>query len=246
MDFTLVAIIAFAFTAAGTIKGAIGVGLPTTAIAILGTGLGLREAIPILIVPSLVANIWQIMRGGELLLLLRRFWLLNAIACCGVWLGTLILFRIDATVLSALLGLVIVTYCLIGLLEYAPKVPRHREAILTPIVGLGAGLLTGTTGSLLLPLMVYLQALGLEKDRFVQAAGLSLLIGTIAWAASLVQQGAFNLQVLLTSTMALIPTLAGMALGQWIRDRLSQELFRKIVYVFLAILGFNLIYRNAF
>jgi len=246
MDFTLVAIIAIAFAVAGTIKGAIGVGLPTTAIAILGTGLGLREAIPILIVPSLVANIWQIMRGGELLLLLRRFWLLNATACCGIWLGTVILFRIDPTVLSALLGLVIVAYCLIGLLKYAPKVPRHREAALTPIVGLGAGLLTGTTGSLLMPLVIYLQALGLEKDRFVQAAGLSLLIGTIAWAAALVQQGAFHSQVLLNSTMALIPTLLGMALGQWIRDRLSQDLFRKLVYGFLAVLGFNLIYRNTF
>jgi len=246
MDFTLIAIIAIAFTVAGTIKGAIGVGLPTTAIAILGTGLGLREAIPILIVPSLVANIWQIMRGGELLPLLRRFWLLNAIACFGVWLGTVILFRIDPTLLSALLGLVIVTYCLIGLLDYAPKVPKRREAVLTPIVGLGAGLLTGTTGSLLMPLMIYLQALGLEKDRFVQAAGLSLLIGTIAWAASLAQQGAFDGQVLLNSTMALIPTLVGMAFGQWIRGRLSQELFRKIVYAFLAVLGLNLIYGNAF
>jgi uncharacterized membrane protein YfcA len=64
MDLSLLTIIIIAFLIAGTIKGAIGVGLPTTAIAILGTGIGLREAIPLLIVPSLVANIWQITRGG--------------------------------------------------------------------------------------------------------------------------------------------------------------------------------------
>jgi uncharacterized membrane protein YfcA len=246
MDLTYFAIVVLAFATAGTIKGAIGVGLPTTAIAILSTGLDLRVAIPLLIVPSLVANIWQIMRGGELWPLLRRFWLLNAIACGGVWLGTAILFRVDPTMFSALLGVVIVTYCVMGLFEFAPRVPAHREAVLTPIVGLGAGLLTGTTGSLLMPLVVYLQALGLEKDRFVQAAGLSLLIGTIAWAASLAQQGAFDGRVILTSAMALIPTLVGMALGQRIRDHLSQTLFRKLVFGFLAILGFNLIYGNAF
>ena len=246
MDLSLLVIVALAFSTAGIIKGALGVGLPTTAIAILSSGLELRHAIPLLIVPSLAANIWQIMRGGELWLLVRRFWLLNAIACAGIWLGTVILFRVDSAMLSALLGLVIVTYCVMGLFEYAPKVPRHREALFTPIVGLGAGLLTGATGSLLMPLMVYSQALGLEKDRFVQAAGISLLIGTIAWAASLAQQGAFDSRVLLISGLALIPTLAGLLFGQWLRDRLPQAVFRKIVFLFLSILGFNLILGNVF
>lgn len=246
MDPTLLATITVAFIIAGAIKGAIGVGLPTTAIAILGTGLSLREAIPLLIVPSLIANIWQVVRGGAFLDLLRRFWLLNALACLGIWLGTVLLFRIDPSLLSALLGLVIITYSATGLFAYAPTVPSHREAILTPIVGIGAGLLTGTTGSLLMPLMVYLQALGLDKDRFVQAAGLSLLIGTIAWAASLAQQGAMDERALILSSIALVPTLLGMAFGQWVRDRLSQTLFRKIVYVFLLILGLNLILSKAF
>lgn len=246
MDTSLIAIIVVAFLAAGTIKGAVGVGLPTTAIAILGTGLGLREAIPLLIVPSLVANIWQILRGGELVALLRRFWLVNATACIGVWIGTVTLFRVDPVFLSALLGLVVVGYAIMGLTAFAPRVPAHRETLLSPIVGVAAGILTGTTGSLLLPLMVYLQALGLDKERFVQAAGLSLLIGTVAWAASLAQQGAFDGPALLYSGLALIPTLVGMAFGQWVRDRLAQELFRKIVFGLLLALGANLIWKNAF
>lgn len=244
MELNLLTIIAIAFLTAGTIKGSIGVGLPTTAIAILGTGIGLREAIPLLLVPSLAANIWQVLRGGEILSLIRRFWLLNAVACFGVWLGTVILFRVDPALLSALLGLVIVVYTVMGLMKFTPTVPPSREAVLTPIVGLGAGLLTGTTGSLLMPMMVYLQAVGLEKDRFVQAAGISLLIGTIAWSASLAQQGALDSKGLLLSTAALVPTLLGMSIGHWIRDRLSQNLFRNIVFIFLMILGLNLIYKN--
>ncbi len=59
MDVTQLSIVAIAFLTAGVIKGAIGVGLPTTAIAILGLALGLRDAVVILIVPSLIANIWQ-------------------------------------------------------------------------------------------------------------------------------------------------------------------------------------------
>ncbi len=244
MDITLATVIVIAFVVAGTIKGAIGVGLPTTAIAILSSGLGLREAIPILIIPSFVANVWQIMRGGDLISLLRRFWLLNMIACIGVWLGTVLLFQIDQRILSAILGLVLVTYAAMGLLAYVPRIPPHQEALLTPFVGLGAGLLTGTTGSLLMPLMVYLQALGLEKERFIQAAGLSLLIGTIAWAASLAQQGAFDSRAITLSGAALLPMLIGMMIGHWIRGHLSQVLFRKIVFFCLIILGLNLIYKN--
>ena len=246
MDTTSLVIIVVAFLVAGSIKGAIGVGLPTTAIAILSIGLGLREAIPLLIIPSLVANIWQIMRGGDLRALLRRFWLLNAIACIGIWLGTLLLFHVESVLFPVLLGVVIVAYTLMGLFAYAPRVPPRSEALFSPAVGLGAGLLTGTTGSLLMPMMVYLQALDLDKDRFVQAAGLSLLIGTIAWATALTHQGAFGTQAILLSAFALLPTLLGMAFGQWIRDRLSQSLFRKFVFVFLLILGLNLIQKSLF
>jgi uncharacterized protein len=244
MDATTLVLIVAAFLIAGAIKGAIGVGLPTTAIAILGAGLDLRTAIPLLIAPSLVANIWQIMRGGNLLALLRRFWLLNATACVGVWLGTMILFRVDSIAFPILLGAVVALYAGMGLCAFAPKVSPKHETALTPFIGFGAGLLTGTTGSLLMPMMVYLQALGLEKDRFVQAAGLSLLIGTIIWAAALAQQGALDASAMRLSAFALAPTIIGMALGQWVRDRLSQVLFRKFVFVFLFILGLNLI-RNA-
>ncbi len=244
MDVTQLSIVAIAFLTAGVIKGAIGVGLPTTAIAIMGLSLGLREAVVVLIVPSLIANIWQIARGGALLALLRRFLLMNVTACFGIWLGTVILFRVDPTLLSGLLGTVIAGYAVMNLLAYRPTIPRGREFIWSPVVGFAAGLLTGTTGSLLMPIVVFLQALGLDKDRFVQAAGLSLLIGTVAWAGALFDQGAIDGPALLLSSFALVPTLLGMLAGIWLRDRVSQEVFRRFVAFFFLILGGNLIYAN--
>jgi len=245
-DACFIAIVAVAFLFAGTIKGALGVGLPTTSIAILGLALGLRDAVPLLIVPSLVANIWQVTRGGELPALLRRFWLLNATACVGVWLGTMILFHIDPTILAALLGSVVAFYAIMNLTGFRPRLPRGREGVMAPGIGLAAGLLTGTTGSLLLPIVIYLQALGLEKDRFVQAVGLSLLIGTVAWAGALYYQGALDGRSVTISTLALVPTLLGMAAGHQLRARLSQDLFRKIVFSLLLVLGVNLIYKGVF
>jgi hypothetical protein len=246
LDPALLLVIAVAFSTAGVIKGAIGMGLPTTAIAILTLSLGLREAVVLLLVPSLVANIWQIMRGGALLALLRRFWLLNAAACLGIWAGTMILFRVDPRLLSGLLGAVIMIYAALDLSSLQLKLRPKREAAWSASVGFGAGLLTGTTGSLLMPLVVYLQALGLDKDRFVQAVGLSLLIGTVAWAAALFDQDAVDGPAALLSGYALIPTLLGMMVGIWLRDRISQTLFRRIVSLFLLVIGGKLIYSGWF
>ena len=52
--------------AAGCVKGVIGLGLPLTSIAILGTVMDLRQAIPYIVVPILVTNAFQAMQGSML------------------------------------------------------------------------------------------------------------------------------------------------------------------------------------
>ena len=74
MDPTLIATAAVAFTAAGMVKGVIGLGLPLTAVAVLTITMGLREAVPLIIVPVLITNAWQMTRGGLLLSAFKRFW----------------------------------------------------------------------------------------------------------------------------------------------------------------------------
>lgn len=235
------ATVALAFLVAGCVKGAIGMGLPTIAVAIMGAELGLREAIPVLLVPSLVANIWQSARPGPLGPLLRRFGLINAASGLGIWFGTMVLFRVDPTLLAALLGAVIIVYALVNLMAVElTMTPRQERALAFP-VGLVSGVLTGATGSLLLPNIVFLQALRLKRDTFIQATGLTLLIGTVVWGAALLGEGAMDAAGWLLSALALLPTLLGMAFGQWLRPRIPEARFRTGVYVLLLLLAANLI-----
>src|SRR5262247_2309149 len=62
---TLVAI-AGAFLLAGFVKGVIGLGLPTVSIGLLGLLMTPAQAAAILVVQSLVTNIWQAAVGGYL------------------------------------------------------------------------------------------------------------------------------------------------------------------------------------
>lgn len=241
MDAEILATVAVAFLVAGCVKGAVGMGLPTIAVAIMGATLGLREAIPVLIVPSLVANIWQSARPGPLGPLLRRFGPINAASGLGIWFGTMALFRIDPTLLATLLGVVIVAYALVNLMAVELTVTQRQERALSLPVGLVSGVLTGATGSLLLPNIVFLQALHLKRDTFIQATGLTLLIGTVVWAAALLGEGAMDGAAWLLSALALLPTLLGMAVGQWLRGQIPQGRFRTGVYLLLLLLAANLI-----
>ena len=97
MDALTIALVCATFLIGGGVKGMLGLGLPLTSVALMGTFLDLRVAIPLLVIPVIVTNIWQAFRGDQMAAILRRYWVLFASSCLGIWLGTLALF-------SALLG----------------------------------------------------------------------------------------------------------------------------------------------
>ena len=47
------------FIAAGIVKGVVGLGLPTLSMALLALAMALAQAAALLILPSLVTNVWQ-------------------------------------------------------------------------------------------------------------------------------------------------------------------------------------------
>ena len=73
-DLTTVLVVSGAFFIAGAVKGVIGLGLPMVSLALLTVALDLRTAMALLVVPSLVANLWQSAVGGNAKVILCRLW----------------------------------------------------------------------------------------------------------------------------------------------------------------------------
>ena len=119
---TLVAI-AGAFLLAGFVKGVIGLGLPTVSIGLLGLLMTPAQAAAILVVPSLVTNIWQAAVGGGLLALARRLWPLLAGICIGTAVGVAFLPRDDNGRATVWLGLALAIYAALGLVNVEFSVP---------------------------------------------------------------------------------------------------------------------------
>ena len=62
------------FLLAGTVKGLVGLGLPTITIALTSLVLPLTEAIALIALPTIFTNVWQAAVGGQFWAILRRQW----------------------------------------------------------------------------------------------------------------------------------------------------------------------------
>jgi uncharacterized membrane protein YfcA len=200
------------------------------------------QAASLLVVPSLLTNVWQAM-GPALAPLVRRLWPMLLGICVGAWLGGGLLTADDRTRASVGLGAVLALYGVLGLTSVEFVLPAWLEPWFSPLIGAATGLVTAATGVYMIPSAPYLQAIGLEKDDLVQALGLSFTVSTLALAATLVQDGALQMSVAGGSLLALAPALIGMVLGQGVRARVRAETFRICFFAGSLLLGSHLVLR---
>ncbi len=244
LDLPTLLLITLTFLLAGTVKGIVGFGLPTVALAILTATVGLPSAMVLFLVPSFATNIWQAVAGGNTAMLLSRFWPLLLAAFLSVWIGAIALTMVDEALLSALLGVIIVIYALLGLSRWQASIVPERARRLGPAVGLCNGILTGMTGSFVVPGVIFLQALGLPRDHLIQAMGMLFTTSTVALALALGGFSLLDFDQGLLSVIGVAPAVLGMIAGQGVRKRMSEALFRRVFLLALMALGGYIVARS--
>lgn len=242
--FTITAI-AGTFFLAGAVKGVIGLGLPTLSLGLLTATLDLTTAMALLIVPSFVTNVWQAVVGGNGRAILQRIWSFLLMATVSVWLGATALTRVDLSLLSGLLGGLLVVYAALTLAGFRLAISAQRELWTGPLFGTVNGIFTGMTGSFVVPGVMFLQAIGLPRDRLVQAMGMLFTASTVALALALQGNSILTTELSVVSAAAVIPAAVGMVSGQHIRHRLSEESFRKVFFIAILVLGSYIIAKAA-
>lgn len=234
----MLSFIAVVFLLAGLVKGMIGLGLPAVSMGLLTMMISPFQAASLLIVPSMVTNIWQLFAEGQVLRVLQRFWsLLLGIIIGSIW---SIFPRLGQTDFNSevLLGGMLLLYGLYGLAaKQIPNLSRYA-AVLSPLMGYLGGALTVATGVVVIPVVPYLQSLHLQRDDLVQSLGMAFTVSTACLAIFLQQNPVDHLPIdYVWSVMALVPALLGMWLGTRIRYRIAEQKFRKVFFLGLMILG---------
>jgi uncharacterized protein len=173
---------------------------------------------------------------------LARIWPFLLMATAMVWLGALALTRIDLHLLSALLGVLLMAYAGVNLAGFRLQLQPQQERWAGPLIGIINGVITGMTGSFVMPGVIYLQAIGLSRDALIQAMGMLFLGSTVALGVSLQSHQLLTFELVTLSVIALPPALVGLVLGQAIRKRLSEQLFKRVFFISLELLGVYIVF----
>ncbi|TAJ87807.1 MAG: sulfite exporter TauE/SafE family protein [Reyranella sp.] len=237
MALSTLAFVLAVFALAGFAKGVIGLGLPTISMGLLAVILSPVESAALLILPSLITNVWQMLDGPHLRPLLRRLWPLNVGVCLGTWAGAAFISGLGGPYGALALGMALIAYAVSGLAALKLTVPAAIEGWLGPVAGATTGAITAATGVFVIPAVPYLQAIGLTKDELVQALGLSFTVSTLALAVALAGSAGLDLSLAWPSLAGVAVALAGMRLGQAVRARLSPGAFRLCFFTGLLVLG---------
>ena len=243
-ELPILVLVAATFLLAGGVKGVIGLGLPTVSLAILTATVGLQPAMALLLVPSFVTNLWQAVIGGNFITILKRIWVFLLMATVTVWIGGSVLVVANVSRLSALLGVLLVIYSALSLIRPSVSLTKTWESWAGPLIGTINGVLTGMTGSFVVPGVLYLQAIGLPRDQLIQAMGMLFTVSTVALAVSLGGQDLLSAELGTISIVSVVPAVIGMLLGQKLRQRLPEDKFRKVFFNSILILGLYIIVRS--
>ena len=243
MDATAI-LVAGALVLAGTVKGAVGLGLPPIAMGLLVLAMPPVDAAALLVIPSVLTNVWQMLSGPHLGRLVRRLWPMLACAAAGTLAGIGWLSAETAAVGTGILGAILAVYALTSLIAVQPAIGPAARRWLGPMAGGATGLITAATGISAVPAVPYLQAIGLQKDALVQAMGLSFTVSTVALAVNLIAVDALSWSAGPMVAVALVSVFIGLALGRRWRTRLDPAAFRRWFLIGLLALGLYQILRS--
>jgi uncharacterized membrane protein YfcA len=229
--------------AAAFMKGATGMGFPLIATPILTLLLDIRSAVVVLIVPSMLMDIAQIVRGVFPSNLLKRLFGFVLLGVIGAYMGTAFLVTLPLWVLNLCLGVVVLVFVAANLLQPDLRISPKAEKLLSPLIGFATGFFNGMTNVSGPVLAMYFYSLRLPKTEFVKAVATIFFIVKCGQIVALSSWNQFSWPLFQLSLILIVLLCAGFYAGLKTQDRINQRVFNRGLLVVLIIIGATLILR---
>ena len=235
-------IIASSFFLAGIVKGTLGLGLPTTAITILTFFIPPLDAVMINVIPVLLLNSWQYYQAEDHLFVIKKYWRLAAWMIASLVIFSFVTVHLSNELIKLWIGVGILSFFVTNIKSGGWYIPPEKMRSWQPIVGVVSGFVGGPTVLWAIPLTIYLISAKISKREFVDTMGFLLLVGCIPVIFGYVSTGVLVLsEIWFPSLVATLVATVGFVLGQSIRDKISAELFRKLLLWMFFIMGIRMI-----
>ncbi|MEL6618111.1 MAG: sulfite exporter TauE/SafE family protein [Pseudomonadota bacterium] len=240
-----VAAILGTYVFAALVKGVTGLGFSTTCLPFLAFVVGLKDALPLVIIPSVSSNLVVMYGAGRFAETVGRFWPMLLATVPGLILGLWALSRIDGAQAGGVLGAMLLLWCVFTLARPELRLAPRWERPLGPLSGFLTGTINGVTGSQVMPAVPYLMMLNLDRNLFIQAINCSFTLSSVVMAIGLNRLGLFTTQAAVLSVLGTAFIFIGLKAGEWVRHRMSPERFRLGVLLMLIAMGASLLWNAA-
>ena len=242
-DPTIIIIIILAVLAGGLVKGTLGFGMPMVALPIIAFIIPPTTAMILLCAPIFLTNFLQIkFRQG---VSSYRFLPMFLCLIIGLILGARLILEIDVKTITQIIAVSIIFAALVNCFGIKIKnINKNHENTITSLIGFGSGILGGLSTFYGPPMLAYLVAVDLPKEKFVRTVSTMYFIGSFPLYGSLIYYGFATKEDLIFSLILIIPAFIAQQVGTKIRDKFNQKQFRICILITLIILGFSLLVKT--
>lgn len=230
-----------AITIAALVQGSIGVGFLMLATPILATFTDIKTAIIYLLFPAIVVNLMSIKKEGSFLEAFKKFYKLAIFSLIGSAIGTYILIYSNSEIFKILLAFSILFYLFFNKLNIKLSWVYRKKSLSRVVFGTGTGLLGGLTNVMSVTLLIYSLESKFSKKETIQAANMCFLSSKIIQLILFSYYGYISSEVVSTSIFTVFTIVVFMYLGFKIKDKISQELYNKVIKAFLFLIALILI-----
>ena len=239
-SFLMLASIMLALVLSGSVKGVFGIGFPVVAMAILPLFITPISAITVIALPIVVTNIQQLFSEKEWRHIIIKYRYMALFMLLASFLSSQILTQISVDLITAIIGFALALFAIYSLFNFTLPITTH--SVWQIIAGASSGLLSGMTG-IQSTAIIYFASLDISRDEFVGAVGYIFLVGGLGLSIGLINNNFLNSSTVMLSLFGVLFSVVGFKLGSLLRPYIHSELFKKLLFLLMLIIGMKQIYQ---
>lgn len=239
-SFLMIASIMLALVLSGSVKGVFGIGFPVVAMAILPLFITPISAITVIALPIVVTNIQQLFSEKEWRHIIIKYRYMALFMLLASFLSSQILTQISVDLITAIIGFALALFAIYSLFNFTLPITTHSSWQI--IAGASSGLLSGMTG-IQSTAIIYFASLDISRDEFVGAVGYIFLVGGLGLTIGLINNNFLNSSTVMLSLFGVLFSVVGFKLGSLLRPYIHSELFKKLLFLLMLIIGMKQIYQ---
>jgi len=224
------------------VHSVLGFGFPLLATPLLSIFVTIKEAVLLTLFPNLVINSNIIKRSSSFSALWQEYKLLVISLVMGSFIGTNLLILFYSDYYKTLLALITLLYLNKTHINFSlEKTIQNNPKMMMILFGFASGVIGGLVNVMLPLLVIYVLEIGVKKEKSFAIMNFCFFSSKLTQVIVFGMHGSFTVKFGFIVIPIILISLLGLYLGNKVRHKLNENLYKKILLTTLWILSFYLI-----